>query len=447
MPTNSAAPPTSMWPIVLVAFGGALGSVVRYVVSMATAASWGEAFPWGTILINVTGSFLIGYVATLTLPDGPAPASPDLRLFVMVGICGGYTTFSSFSLQTLSLIRGGDWFAASANAAASVALCILAVGAGHALAQRSGILFHKEAAAMQSILAVLNRPETAHPVLAVAGLLAAKSGGDITVLHVRHDPMEGFMPTEEVMNARRLREIEAESAGRASELKGIFEDWRRTLDPKQSATWHEVTGPTKATIAAEGSGAGLIVIGDAPSSNRGDEKQAVQAALLDSEAPVVLVPEGPVPETVGRNVAIAWKASEAAEGALEAAWPILLKAERITILMAVESGDGEDPPQSLLQHLGQRGIPAQVDRFDLGGERIGEAFCRKAGEHAADLLVMGAYTHSRVREAILGGATREILADTLVAALGLVIHRPLARVPENGLKFVVGVLLSAFGTF
>ncbi|WP_204279737.1 CrcB family protein, partial [Serratia marcescens] len=80
--------------------------------------------PWGTILINVTGSFAIGLFGTLTLAQGRYPASETLRLFVMIGLCGGYTTFSSFSLQTLDLMRNGAMVRAGVNIAASVALCV-----------------------------------------------------------------------------------------------------------------------------------------------------------------------------------------------------------------------------------------------------------------------------------------------------------------------------------
>jgi CrcB protein len=92
-------------------------------------------FPIGTLLINVIGSFVIGYFGTLTLHSGRYPASDNLRLFVMVGICGGFTTFSSFSLQTFDLIRSGMWGRVLANIALSVVLCLTAVAAGHRLAQ------------------------------------------------------------------------------------------------------------------------------------------------------------------------------------------------------------------------------------------------------------------------------------------------------------------------
>lgn len=117
-----------------VALGGALGSMARYGVSIASASVWGSAFPWGTILINVVGSFIISFFGTLTMLDGPLPAGPGLRTFVMVGFCGGFTTFSSFSLQTLELARGDEWLGAFGNVALSVILCLLAVAAGHLLA-------------------------------------------------------------------------------------------------------------------------------------------------------------------------------------------------------------------------------------------------------------------------------------------------------------------------
>jgi CrcB protein len=122
-----------------VALGSALGGMARYGVGLAAARLWGLAFPWGTILINVAGSFVIAFFGTLTLPGGPLPANAALRVFVMVGICGGFTTFSSFSLQTLELARDGAWGAAFLNVALSVVLCLLAVAAGYLLAARIGV--------------------------------------------------------------------------------------------------------------------------------------------------------------------------------------------------------------------------------------------------------------------------------------------------------------------
>lgn len=118
---------------VVVALGGALGTIARYVISVL-AMPLSRNLPWGTVAINVAGSFAIGLFGTLTLSQGRLPASENLRLFVMVGICGGFTTFSSFSLQTLDLLRDGAITRAAINVVASILLCVLAVALGHFVA-------------------------------------------------------------------------------------------------------------------------------------------------------------------------------------------------------------------------------------------------------------------------------------------------------------------------
>ncbi len=119
---------------VWIMLGGALGSGARYWCSGFAAHHFGETFPWGTLIVNVLGSFIIGFFTTVTSPDGRFIVSTEARQFVMVGLCGGYTTFSSFSLQTLNLVREGEMGRAGANIALSVALCLLSVWLGHVAA-------------------------------------------------------------------------------------------------------------------------------------------------------------------------------------------------------------------------------------------------------------------------------------------------------------------------
>lgn len=113
-----------------IAVGSALGGMGRYALSGFSNLVLGETFPWGTLIVNVTGCFVIGLFATVTGPDGRLIINPNFRQFFMIGICGGYTTFSSFSLQTLNLAHEGDIALASANIALSVILCLLAVWFG-----------------------------------------------------------------------------------------------------------------------------------------------------------------------------------------------------------------------------------------------------------------------------------------------------------------------------
>jgi fluoride exporter len=114
-----------------VMLGSALGGGMRYLLSGLAAAHIGETFPFGTLIVNVTGSFVIGFFATLTGPDGRVFVSTETRQFVMTGICGGYTTFSSFSLQTLNLARDDEMGLVGANVVLSVVFCLLAVWVGH----------------------------------------------------------------------------------------------------------------------------------------------------------------------------------------------------------------------------------------------------------------------------------------------------------------------------
>ena len=118
---------TYLW----IAVGGALGSMARFACSNLAVSWFGPSFPWGTLFINVLGSFIIGFFATLTGPDGRLLVSGDIRQFVMVGVCGGYTTFSAFSLQTLTLVQEGEAVRAGLNVGGSVVLCLVSVWLGY----------------------------------------------------------------------------------------------------------------------------------------------------------------------------------------------------------------------------------------------------------------------------------------------------------------------------
>ncbi len=109
---------------VWIAMGSALGGAGRYWCSGLVARHFGETFPWGTLVVNVLGSFVVGFADALL-------ASTPARQLVMSGLCGGYTTFSSFSLQTLTLARDGKWVGAGANIGASVVTCLISVWLGH----------------------------------------------------------------------------------------------------------------------------------------------------------------------------------------------------------------------------------------------------------------------------------------------------------------------------
>ena len=123
-----------------VALGGALGSVGRFWLNGLVAERIGPTFPWGTLAVNVTGSFVIGILGALTIPEGrmDGPSRQFATQFLMIGVCGGYTTFSSFSLQTLKLMQEKEWLYAGGNILVSVALCLIAVWLGWMLGTMFG---------------------------------------------------------------------------------------------------------------------------------------------------------------------------------------------------------------------------------------------------------------------------------------------------------------------
>ena len=115
-----------------IGLGGALGSVARFWLSGVVVARFGGAM-WGTLFVNVTGSLLIGIFSALSETGGRLAETAALRQFLVVGICGGFTTFSAFSVQTLDLMRAGNWPAATGNVLGSVLACLVAVWLGHLL--------------------------------------------------------------------------------------------------------------------------------------------------------------------------------------------------------------------------------------------------------------------------------------------------------------------------
>src|ERR1700748_1196943 len=115
-----------MGAYVAVAVGGAMGSVARFWLAGVMTTLTGPRFPWGTLLINVLGSLVIGLVAAATLTPERIAMHPSMRVFLMTGVCGGFTTFSAFSLQTLELMQGGELVPAFGYAIRSVVLWVLA---------------------------------------------------------------------------------------------------------------------------------------------------------------------------------------------------------------------------------------------------------------------------------------------------------------------------------
>jgi protein CrcB len=390
-----------------IALGGAIGSVARAWTTNVMVRAVGADFPWGTILINVVGSFIIGFYGAVTASDGRFTAHPDARAFVMVGICGGYTTFSSFSLQTLDLARDGKLGAAFANIALSVILCLLSVTAGYASAtaiNRGAIAERpplKSAAAGGTVLAVLESPASASGILSSAArLLEFAGGGRLTALNIRTPPISELMIAEQAMTPgeeARLRAIELQ---RTEQVRAEGARWEAGKPPSVTTSWVETEGDIAHVVADYGRRSDSLVVA-ALSGVRSPTRPSLHAALFDTSRPVLVTPAASV--SFGRTVAVAWKDDLRAPKAVLSAIPILAKAEAVHVLRARVLD--ASVPAILREH----GIPAQVHIVPGGEGPVGEQLLKLAHSLGADLIVMGAYTHGEWREALLGGVTRYML--------------------------------------
>ena len=115
----------------LICLGGAVGTAARYGVGGLAARWWGTEFPYGTLIVNVTGSFVIGFIQQVGL--NTLAISDTLRLVLTIGVMGGYTTYSSFSYETLRLVEEGSWLSALLNVVLTTGLCLALCAQGLAL--------------------------------------------------------------------------------------------------------------------------------------------------------------------------------------------------------------------------------------------------------------------------------------------------------------------------
>ncbi len=401
----------------LIGLGGALGSIARAWLGTAMTALTGASFPWGTMLINVVGSFVIGFFGTLTATDGRFGVAPDLRSFVMIGICGGFTTFSSFSLQTLDLLRDGRPGQALGNIALSVVLCIgsVAIGYSAALALRTSRLAVVGAAAAgtmgDSVVVALHRPERVGGMLsAAAQMLALGEGGQVTALAIDEPLLASLQPTEEVMTQERRDDIAARRADWVDTMRRTLDDWTKDEREKGvAARWIEVREDAATAIVEHGRSAHILLLEQ--KSNDPKARARVHAALLHTGRPVLLVPAEGVGD-LGTTIAVAWQDNRHVRQAVRTAAPLLAHARRI-IIIRIDAGAGA--AQELPEEFA--GLPAELVTAPYGDEDIGTRLLSLTREAEANLLVMGSYGNGRLREKLFDGVTETILEKADLAVL------------------------------
>lgn len=403
-----------------IAVGSAIGGVARGWLSLTITEATGPEFPWGTILINIIGSLLIGALATGTTADGRFPLSPDVRSLLMVGLCGGFTTFSSFSLQSLELLRQGRVGWALVNIGASVVLCLAAVAAGYygANAMKPATVEAIGAAGTKMseyVLAILDDPASADSVLSASARLVALGGGgriEAFAIHAPGPPQ--LMPTEEVADPAREAVTRADNDRRSAAIKNAISTW----EPKAEAQglnveWLEVGGNVSSAIGQYGSLADTVVVASRGDPGYGQAQQDLHAALYKSGTAVLVIP----PHQNGRFgtvVAIAWRNDPQARAAVRASLPILKQAASVHLLRA---GVADPQDDAIPAVLAENGIAPTVRSVSENGRSAGEALLTAARDLGADLIVMGAFAHGEWREALIGGVTRYMLENADIPLL------------------------------
>jgi CrcB protein len=411
-----------------VAIGGALGSVARFWLNNAVAAALGAEFPWGTLLINVIGSFVISFFGTLTGKLARFAVPPEISIFVMVGICGGFTTFSSFSLQTVQLARAGEWDRAIWYVLASVILCVMVcwLGVIAALAvpgravDPAAVNTTAQAGALAPATGASNRPLEGRPVLALlpnaentanlldsAQALATIFGSPLAALHVRIDPETSVIPSAEVLTQPAAVAITQTQTNLQAAVAREVADWQARTGAK--LTFLEPFGSETLETARVGADAAAIV---APlPRQRNLAQSAMNTAIFDTGRPVLVLPEGAVFRPSG-HVAIGWKDIAHARAAIAAAMPVIAQAQQITLIAI---GDpGKLRTDHALALLGEHAARAQVINPPRDNRKVGDQLLAEAKAHGAGALVLGAYRHGRVAEWMLGGVTGSVLETTFI---------------------------------
>ncbi|MGB0682446.1 MAG: universal stress protein [Magnetovibrionaceae bacterium] len=259
----------------------------------------------------------------------------------------------------------------------------------------------------KSILSTLDGTAESRSAAQTAGLLAKHFGAKLTLLHMVADARDAVPLVGEGMSGALIDEI----------VKATEEDAKRRLDSAEAdrdslsledADWRVLSGREDEEVALRGRLADLTVLSRPGGAQETSANLTLHAALFETGRPVLVVPETPM-ATLPKRIAISWNGSAQASRALAAALPFLIVAEKVVVLNA--KADVAEPVccEALAGYLAAHGIKADVDSFQPSGVAVGADILSHAAHQQADMLVMGAYTHSRMRQLILGGVTSHVL--------------------------------------
>jgi nucleotide-binding universal stress UspA family protein len=283
---------------------------------------------------------------------------------------------------------------------------------------------------IRTILAPLDGGDRGRPAMELAFIVGRDFSAHVEVFHVRADPKAAVPLLGEGMSGAMIEEMielaEKDAREKAETAKRLYDDFCRTYDVPQaaaagaaqalSARWHEEVGREDEAVAHRARVHDLVVVGRPVAGEDQPSVMTLNAALFESGRPVLVAPPQ-VPSTAGRRVAVAWNGSAEAARAVAAAMSFLARAEAVYVVSAESDEVGDQGARDVVDHLAWHGISAEAVTFSPAGHSVGEAMLLECGKLDCDLLAMGAYTHSRVRQMILGGVTSHVLENAELPVL------------------------------
>jgi len=286
---------------------------------------------------------------------------------------------------------------------------------------------------IKTILTPHNGTNEARSALDAAFTLGRDLGAHVTVLNVTSDPQDAVPLLGEGMSAAIIEEMlqlsEREASERAARAAAAFDDactlystavaGVATADGGASASLERVTGREDEVIAMKGRLSDLIVVARPVGDGQAVSMMTVNAALFETGRPVMVAPPSfPVVDgVVGRKIAVSWNGSVEASRAVAAAMPLIARSEGVVVLTADSDKTTSNLAAELAAYFAWHGVDAETKELEASGGHVGEALLTECGMIGADLLVMGAYTHSRMRQMILGGVTRHVLGEAEIPVL------------------------------
>jgi nucleotide-binding universal stress UspA family protein len=268
-----------------------------------------------------------------------------------------------------------------------------------------------------TILALADGGPTSDAVLNAAVRLGRQFRAQLEVVHLKADPSSLVPVVGEGMSGALIEQmIDSMTRMLETRAKQARDAYDRVVAPSGvTATWREISGPGPENLATAGRFADLTILARPAGEDSVTQSAVLDAAVFDTGRPVMIVPAGSA-AAIGERVAIAWNGSAYSAHAVSGAMPLLKAAKQVTIV-AVGEDDKAAPAAALASYLARHDVAAAVARTDLGHQSVGHAILERTAALGADLLVMGGYGHSRLREMILGGATRHVLNNATLAVL------------------------------